>query len=84
MLRYLLALWLVSCGPPPVVVVPDGPGDCTSACANLERLGGCGIDLTNCEGLCRDAEQAEAELGVTFPVGCFSASQSCDEAGGCS
>lgn len=81
MLRWLLALWLISCGPPPVVVTPDGPGDCASACANLAR---CKVDTTaDCESRCRDAQQAEAELGVTFPVGCFSAAQ-CDEIGGCS
>jgi hypothetical protein len=78
----ILLLALVGCTitPAPVMPPPDGPGDCSSACANLARLGGCGIDPATCEGDCADNGGAEAELGVRFPVGCLAAAESCDAA----
>lgn len=85
-MKALLAAALLSfgCGPqPPPLPPPDGPGDCRTAAENLRELGGCGLEPTRVEQDCRDAAQAEAEVGERFPVGCLTAAQSCAVAQSC-
>jgi len=75
------ALLALGCGPQPrPLPPPDGPGDCTTAAANLRKLGGCGLEPARIEKDCHDAEQAEAEVGVRTPVGCLTAAPSCEAA----
>lgn len=80
------ALFALECGPTPPprpLPPPDGPGDCSTAAANLTKLGGCGLEPTRIEQDCRDAERAETEVGERFPVGCLTAAASCEAALGC-
>jgi hypothetical protein len=74
----------LGCGPPPrPLPPPDGPGDCSTAAANLAKLGGCGLEPARIEQDCRDATGAEAEVGERFPVGCLTAAASCEAAQRC-
>jgi hypothetical protein len=85
-MRALAALLLMlGCGPPQRPLPPplDGPGDCRTAAENLQRLGGCGLDPARVEQDCRDAEEAEADVGVRLPVGCLTAATTCDDAAIC-
>jgi len=81
----LLAAALTGCSLTsyPPLPPPDGPGDCSSARANLERLGGCGRDVEGYEARCRDAQAAEAEIGLRHPVACMTAAVSCEELKAC-
>lgn len=76
------AILAASCAlSPPPLPPPTGPGDCASACANLERLG-CGLGPF-CEQDCEDAAAAEAEVGIRLDVACLTAAASCEEARRC-
>lgn len=86
MKRALLALTLLAgaCGRPvPPLPPADGPGDCATARANVEQLGGCEMVMETFEQDCRDESAAEVPLGVRFPVGCLTAAHSCQEAWSC-
>lgn len=62
---------------------PDASGDCSSAASALTVLGGCGVDLSRFEQDCRDAERAEAQIGLRYPVGCLSSATTCEAARAC-
>ena len=82
----VVALLAFGCGPQPPprpLPPPDGPGDCSTAAANLAKLGGCGLEPARIEQDCRDATSAEAEVGERFPVGCLTAAASCETAQRC-
>lgn len=71
-------------GPDPVTPEPpspDGPGDCSTATANLVELG-C-EEAKGFEQNCLDAQAAEAKLGIAYPVGCLTAAKSCEAARAC-
>ncbi len=82
---------LAGCGPvfvepePPPLPPPDDPdATCATACENLGKLpDGCGIATAKCLKNCEGASEAEAEVGVRFPVGCIQNAKSCDEAWTC-
>lgn len=80
-----LLRWALACAPlpGPADLPPDGPGDCSSACARLVELGGCGLPLDGCAARCADALAAEGDVGVRFPTGCLTAAASCEEARSC-
>jgi hypothetical protein len=76
------ALALVGCVElQPVVPPPDGEGDCSSACANLDALG-CGLGPT-CVPDCSRALEEWASVEKRIPVGCWTASRTCAEAEAC-
>lgn len=81
----VLAFGFAGCtfGPGPVTPQPDGPGDSRTACGNLRKLGGCGVDLTTCEADLDRQVAAESEVGQHTAVGCLTAAQSCEEADAC-
>lgn len=87
MKRYaLLPLLLAgSCSIRSVPVAPpeDVGGTCSTAQATLARLGGCGVDLATFETDCDEKARLYAEVGDRYPVGCLTASGSCEQAQAC-
>lgn len=69
--------------PPPVVPPDDGPGTCETARDNATRLGGCGVDLGSFPERCENRVRAYAQADAVYPLGCLTASQSCDEFRAC-
>lgn len=67
----------------PPLPPPSGPGDCNTACANLQALGGCGVEARRCIDDCRSVTDAEADIGIRYPAGCLTAATSCAEAEVC-
>jgi hypothetical protein len=84
-IAWLLAQLISGCSfsTRPPLPPPDGPGDCQTAHDNLARLGGCGVELDRFVADCQAATDAEASLGIRFPAGCISASETCDAAMQC-
>ncbi len=86
-MTFVMALLVAGCIPkrePPPLPPSPGPGDCASAKANLSTLpDGCGVDLATFESNCRDAERAEKNLGIRFPVHCLSNAADCATARAC-
>lgn len=91
MTRYLPALLVALAGcvdpPPKPLAPPDVEGStCESACANLAKLSpdACGAGSeAECGKLCEGTREAEAELDISFPTGCLTAAQDCEQAGRC-
>jgi len=84
-MRWLVALMLAGCTlqPAPVTPPPDGPGSCETAAERLASLGWCGVEPAGWVERCRDEERTQAAQIARLPVGCLSASESCEEAWGC-
>lgn len=77
---FIVLVLVASCGHPrPPLPPPDGPGDCTTALANL-RAYYSAAELDAFEEGCREEETKEAEKGVRLPVGCLTAAKSREEA----
>lgn len=74
----LLSLAFYGCQvQPPVPPDPIG-GTCETAAANLNKLGGCGLDMAAFPAECAAATSAEAKVSARFPSGCLSVSKDCD------
>jgi hypothetical protein len=83
----IFAALFVACSscekPKPPLPPADGDGTCETAKANLEQLGGCGLDLERYVLNCHDAEKEEAEHGVRHPNTCVTTAKSCQRAFEC-
>lgn len=64
--------------PSPDPAPPPGEATCGTALARLEELGGCDVALDGFEKRCIDAQKAEAEIGIEYPVACMTAAGTCE------
>ncbi len=82
----LLALGSAGCTVqplPPVVPPDDGPGTCETARETAVQLGGCGVELGSFLERCENRVRAYAQADAVYPLGCLTASRSCDEFRAC-
>ncbi len=66
-------------------VIPPQPqgSTCESSNANLEKLGGCGIDMATFVQNCHDREKFDASRGRTLPLDCIASAATCEVARSC-
>lgn len=74
----LFVLTLAGCTILPPPAPPASGASCSTAAATARKLGGCGHDVETFEGHCVDAQKAEAELGLMYPVECLTEATSCE------
>jgi hypothetical protein len=82
----LTALMFCGCTLNTVPVVPPQPNgaSCETAHTNLEKLGGCGANLSRFVTDCHDRAAYEAEHhGSILPLDCLSRARTCEEARVC-
>lgn len=61
---------------------PDG-STCETDFANLQKLGGCGLNMATFLSNCHDREKFEAEFGADNGHSCVTGAPDCNAARGC-
>lgn len=86
---YLLAILLLPLGCTATIVnepvVPPQPqrSTCETSYANLDKLHGCGIDLSKFVQNCHDREKFDDSRNRTLPLDCITHAATCDVARRC-